>query len=97
MRYQIIFAPQVIEDLKRLPARSRTTIRDAIEIHLRYEPRKTSRYRIKKLQGLTRPEFRLRVEEYRIFYDVVKENVEILAIVPKSKASDWLEACGEKS
>jgi len=32
----------------------------------------------------------------RIFYDVVEATVEILAIIPKSKAAEWLEEMGEK-
>ena len=32
----------------------------------------------------------------RVFYDVVKSRVEILAIIPKSKAADWLKEIGEE-
>jgi len=32
----------------------------------------------------------------RVFYDVVEPRVEILAIIPKSKAAEWLEEIGEK-
>ena len=35
MRYEIILAPQAIRDLKRLSARERATVRDALETHLR--------------------------------------------------------------
>jgi hypothetical protein len=31
-----------------------------------------------------------------VFYDVVEAAVQILAIVPKSKAADWLEEWGKK-
>ena len=38
--------------------------------HLRHDPRKVSRSRIKRLRGVRRPQFRLRVGEIRVFYDV---------------------------
>jgi len=71
-------------------------VRDAIGRHLSHEPNKTSRSRIKHLQGISRPQYRLLVGEIRVFYDVVEAEVEILAIVPKSKAAAWLDELGEK-
>jgi mRNA-degrading endonuclease RelE of RelBE toxin-antitoxin system len=71
-------------------------VRDAIGRHQIHEPNKTSRSRIKRLQGISRPQYRLLVGEIRVFYDVVEAAVEILAIVPKSKAAAWLDELGEK-
>ena len=48
------------------------------------------RSRIKRLRGVRRPQFRLRVGEVRVFYDVSAETVEVLAIVAKSEAEAWL-------
>jgi mRNA interferase RelE/StbE len=94
MRFEIILAPEASEDFRALKAGVRSAIRDALETHLRYEPRKTSRSRIKRLRGLARPQYRLRVGEVRVFYDVSAESVEVLAIVPKSEAALWLEQFG---
>ena len=66
------------------------------ETHLRHEPRKTSRSRIKRLRGLRRPQYRLRVGEVRVFYDVSGSTVEILAIVAKSEAQPWLAQFGSR-
>jgi mRNA-degrading endonuclease RelE of RelBE toxin-antitoxin system len=66
----------------------------ALETHLRHEPEKTSRSRIKRLRGLRRPQYRLRVDEVRVFYDVAGTIVEILAIVAKSEAESWLAQFG---
>ena len=96
MRYEIILAPQAIADFKRLSARDRSTVQDAIEQHLRYEPEQVSQSRIKRLRGLNRPQYRLRVDEYRIFYDVVGPQVQILAILPKKDVDDWLIEHGEE-
>jgi mRNA interferase RelE/StbE len=46
--------------------------------------------RRKRLRGVRRPQYRLRVEEVRVFYDVTDEAVEVLAIVVKSDAGAWL-------
>ena len=95
MRFEIILAPEAVDDLRSLRANIRSTVRDALETHLRYDPTKTSRSRIKRLRGLARPQYRLRVGEIRIFYDVSAETVEVLAIVPKSEAAKWLEQFGK--
>jgi mRNA-degrading endonuclease RelE of RelBE toxin-antitoxin system len=95
MRYEIIMSPESIEDLGTLRADLRAAVRDAMEAHLRYEPTKTSKSRIKRLRGLSRPEYRLRVGEVRVFYNVAGESVEVLAIVLKSQAEDWLNRMGE--
>ena len=94
MRFAIILAPEAIEDRKRLTANAWAAVRDALEAHLRHEPTRTSRSRIKRLRGMARPQYRLRVGEVRVFYDVTGSTVEILAIVAKSEASSWLAQCG---
>jgi len=95
MRYEIILAPEAVEDLSHLKANVRTEVKDAIERHLRHQPTKTSKARIKRLRGLARPQFRLRVGDVRVFYDVVGPEVHVLAIVSKVKAEEWLERAGE--
>jgi mRNA-degrading endonuclease RelE of RelBE toxin-antitoxin system len=96
MRYDIVLAPEAIEDLDDLKANVRSAVRDAIEKHLRREPTKTSKSRIKRLRGLSRPQYRLRVgADIRVFYDVTAKVVEVLAIVPKSAAEAWLKKHGE--
>ncbi len=90
MPFAIVLAPEAVEDLRRLAAHVRATLRIALETHLRHEPAKTSRSRIKRLRGLLRPQYRLRVGEIRVFYDVSGSTVEVLAIVAKSEAESWL-------
>jgi mRNA interferase RelE/StbE len=94
MRFEIILAAEAVEDMKRLRANVRTEVRTAIETHLRHEPRKASRSRIKRLRGVSRPQFRLRVGDVRVFYDVSERVVEILAIMAKSEAESWLAQFG---
>lgn len=92
-----MLAPQAIHDMRSLRAHERSTVRDAIERHLRLQPTRLSKSRIKRLRGLFRPQYRLRVGNVRVFYDVRRSEVEILAIVVKSEATRWLEQEGEQS
>ncbi len=47
--------------------------------------------RNKRLRGLERPQYRLRVDEVGVFYDVTETTVEVLAIVSKAQAQKWLD------
>jgi mRNA-degrading endonuclease RelE of RelBE toxin-antitoxin system len=97
MRYEIVLAPEAVEDLNALKAASKAAVKDALKTHLRNEPTKVSKSRIKRLRGVTRPQYRLRVDEIRVFYDVVGTDVEVLAIVAKSEAEQWLERFATKA
>ena len=97
MRYEIVLAPQAAASLRGLPAYDRATVREALETHLRFEPAKVSKSRIKRLRGLARPQYRLRVNDIRVFYDIAEEEVQILAVVTKAEAQAWLDAFSEPS
>src|SRR3990170_8900603 len=94
MRFDIVLAPGAVEAMRRLPAHVRSRVRDALERHLRNAPMKLSRSRIKQLKGLRQPQYRLRVDEIRVFYDVTQTAVEVLAIVTKAEAQAWLQREG---
>jgi mRNA-degrading endonuclease RelE of RelBE toxin-antitoxin system len=94
MRYEILLAPEALADLQAFKANIRAEVRDAIERHLRHEPTAVSRARIKQLQSEGSPEYRLRVGDVRVFYDVAESQVRIVAIVPKNGAEDWLRKAG---
>lgn len=95
MAFKIVLAPEAVADLRRLSAHDRANVRDAMEAHLRFEPTKLSRSRIKRVRGLSRPQYRLRVDELRVFYDVLGEEVHVLAIVAKPDADAWLAEGGQ--
>jgi len=96
MRFEIVLAPQAAVSLAKLSAYERKAVKDAIETHLRHDPTKVSKSRIKRLRGLTRPQYRLRANEVRVFYDVTDTQVQILAIIRKIDAQVWLGDFGEK-
>jgi mRNA-degrading endonuclease RelE of RelBE toxin-antitoxin system len=67
----------------------------ALETHLRHELTRPSRNRIKRLRGLRRLQYRLRVgDEVRVFYDVSGTTVDVLAIIAKLEAASWLAQFG---
>jgi mRNA-degrading endonuclease RelE of RelBE toxin-antitoxin system len=96
MKYEIAIAESALESLQTMDARWRTTLKSALRVHLEHEPKKESRSRIKRLRGLRQPQYRLRVDELRVFYDVNDEEsrVEVLAFVLKSDAERWLREQG---
>jgi len=95
MRFEVILAPEAAKAFGTLTAFRRGEVREALERHLRYEPTRVSKSRIKRLRGLSQPQYRLRVGEVRVFYDVTHKAVEILAIVTKADAARWLESHGK--
>lgn len=96
MRYEVLLAPEAVEDLRALKANLRVVVREAMETHLRHEPTKTSKSRIKRLSGQSRPQYRLRAGEVRVFYDVEGDTVQVLAIVAKLEAESWLARFGSR-
>jgi len=94
VRFEILLSPDVGAQLAALPAHARAEVRDGIELHLRYEPTKLSKSRIKRLRGLEQPQYRLRLGEIRVFYDVTETEVQVLAIVSKAQAQAWLDQQG---
>lgn len=97
MRHDVFLAPEAVEDFRQLPARQRAIVKSGMEKYLRYQPTTVSRSRIKRLRGLARPQFRLRLDDLRVFYDVDGRSVSVLAIVPKDRAAEWLERYGVSS
>jgi len=96
MRYEILFFSDAIDDLRALKANARAKIQDAIEAYLRHEPGKESKSRIKGLKGLSSPQYRLREDEFRVYYDITDNAVKVIAIVLKAGSESWQEREGVK-
>lgn len=95
MKYTIVFTREAIEDLKVFNVRQKKILLDAIETHLRHEPEKLSKSRIKRLNNLEWPQYRLRVDKTRVFFDVEADLVIIIAIMPKERSQAWLQKHGK--
>jgi len=75
-------AMEALREMKRFHARE---VLDAVESHLRFEPERTSKSAIKRLRGRQQATYRLRVGEYRVFYDVGEDIVTLVAILRKDE------------
>jgi mRNA-degrading endonuclease RelE of RelBE toxin-antitoxin system len=94
MKYRVTFAPEARDDYDALPARIRAEVRDGINQRLVHQPMQASRSRIKRLRGTRKPQYRLRIGDVRVFYDVRQDEVKVLEIVEKVQASAWLRRSG---
>ena len=74
--YPIILKHSAIADLDALQKYDATQIANAMERHLQHDPTKESKSHIRRLRGITNPDYRLRVGDYRVFY-VVDENAPV--------------------
>ena len=91
MRCRITFAPEALHDYNDLRSHEKAEVRDAINEHLQNQPTQESKSRIKRLRELDRPQFRLRVGDIRVFYDVMNGEVIVLGIIEKSATAEWLK------
>ena len=96
MDYEVIIARSAQEAFAKLDARWRSTLKDAMRQFLEHQPKAVSKSRIKRLRGLRQPQYRLRVGEMRVFYDVNDDlrRVEVLGFAEKPSAEAWLEEHG---
>src|SRR6266508_2953822 len=90
MPYEIELTEDFKRDIQALRSFERRKVLDAIERNLHQEPTQESKSRIKHLRQLATPQYRLRVDDIRIFYDVVDDVVEIIAVIAKAQATEWL-------
>ncbi len=58
---------------------------------MRHEPDRVSRSRIKRLRGRQSAAYRLRVGDYRVFYDVAKTAVVVIAVLHKRDAAEFYQ------
>jgi len=97
MSHEIVLTNTAKKHYRALDARSRARLGKGLEAYLSHEPMKVSRSRIKRLREMEHPEYRLRLDPYRVFYDVAGQTVVVLAIVPKDATAKWLDKHGVKS
>ena len=87
--FRIEFKPQAVQHLKKIKRYHATAILDAIERHLALEPERISRASIRRLRRQQQTTFRLRAGEYRVFYDVQEERVEVVRILHKAETGGF--------
>ena len=97
MKYRIEVAPDASRQFHGLSAYDRAKVRCAIDEHLAKHPTQESKSRIKRLRELKKPQYRLRIDDLRVFYDVDGETVIVLGVMAKVHAEDWLREEGERT
>ena len=92
MVFEIEITAKAEHDLDAIGSYYRGQILDGIEQHLSYRPKQESRSRIKRLRLLDSPAYRLRVGDYRVYYDVDEEEriVIVLRILGKEESLRYL-------
>jgi mRNA-degrading endonuclease RelE of RelBE toxin-antitoxin system len=93
--FDIEFKEEALDALRRIKPFHARQILNAVEKHLRFEPERTSRTRIKRLRGPQQAVFRLRVGDYRVFYDVEGSLVTVVAILRKDETRGFHKEGGE--
>ncbi len=96
MKYTIVLAQTAEEQVAVLGARWQSGLFRAMREHLEHKPKKESKIRIKRLRGLRQPQYRLRVDQVRVYYDVddAAGRVEVLGVKLKDASADWLNQHG---
>lgn len=92
MSFEVEITLEAEQDLAQIKPFYRSQILDAIEEHLQTAPTRVSRARIKRLRLLDSPAYRLRVGDYRVFYDVDSSDktVTVLRILSKEASLTYL-------
>lgn len=91
--FSIEIVPEAIDELQQVPIFHRRTVEETIEKRLRHEPEKVSK-NCKLLEPLVAsfeydpPLWELRVGEWRIFYDVQKEDKRVVVRAVRKKPSE---------
>jgi mRNA-degrading endonuclease RelE of RelBE toxin-antitoxin system len=92
-RYEIVLKPSAVKDMDGLRRFDAQAISDTMGGCLGDGPAKESRSRIKRLRGLSDPDYRLRVGEYRVFYsiDETAGRVNVLRVLHKDETQQYYQ------
>ena len=91
--YEVVLKHSAIADMDALRKFDATQIADVMEKHLRHDPTKESKSRIRRLRGVSSPDYRLRVGDYRVFYAVDEDGdrVDVLRVMHKDQTASYYE------
>jgi mRNA-degrading endonuclease RelE of RelBE toxin-antitoxin system len=84
MAFEIVLSPEAIDHLAALPAHHRRMLFDAIDTHLAHEPTTITRRR-KPLRPNPLASWELRVDQFRVYYQVESVEKPIVYIVAVGK------------
>ena len=86
--YEICYAEEAEEDIRGLRAFDQNKVMDEIEAHLTLQPTQESKSRIKAVSQPFWSQYRFRVDDFRVYFDVAEEEhaVNILRVLKKGSA-----------
>jgi mRNA interferase RelE/StbE len=86
MPYRIVYASEAVQDVRRLRPYDRTRVLDGIAQHVRHEPTRVSKSRIKAMIQPFRSRYRLRLDDFRAYDDVdaTTRTVSVLRILART-------------
>ncbi len=89
MAFQLLYSNAARAEIKVLRAFDRQRIVSTVESLLRHQPTNTSRSRIKQMTQPFWSQYRLRVDDFRVYFDVdeVHQTVHILHVIAKATDS----------
>ena len=84
--YEIRYADEAVDDLRGAAPLPSSPGMEGIELHLRHQPKFISKSRIKAMVQPFWSQYRLRIGEFRIYYDVNDEDlvVNVLRVLMKT-------------
>jgi mRNA interferase RelE/StbE len=93
VKYEIVLKPSAVKDMDKLTRYEAVNISDVMEECLGNEPAKESKSRIKRLRGISNPDYRLRVGDYRVFYSIDdgSRQVNVLRILDKDETQEYYQ------
>ena len=91
---EIRLKPSAIREMDRLRKYGAARVADGMEAHLGHEPMKESKSRIKRLKGISDPDYRLRIGDCRVFYNVRGARVDVLRVMHKNDTREYYEELG---
>jgi mRNA interferase RelE/StbE len=89
-RYEVVFTEDAVDDLDKIKKFYAKQITNRIDTILLQRAEDVTRSSVKKLRGFESL-YRLRVGDYRIFYQVQSNEVTILRVLSKDKEAEFYE------
>jgi mRNA-degrading endonuclease RelE of RelBE toxin-antitoxin system len=88
-KYRIQYAQEAANDVRALRAFDRTKVLEGIEQFLSHDPKAVSRSRIKEMNRPFWSQYRLRIDDFRVYYDVDESQqvVNVLRVLRKTTHS----------
>ena len=85
--YEIRYAEAAADDIRALRAFDQRKVLDAIEQHLAWQPEQVSKSRIRAMAQPFWSQYRLRVDDFRVYYDVdaPQHAVNVLRVLRKDR------------